>query len=353
MTSTTIDLHAPVEYLNRDAVLWVLCEAPNVPPHLVATLIGLAKHADADGRGARPSHALLAWYARKSEKSVGRDIDQLEELRLIERGDQRLTWHLPPNQRPVVWNLCMSRRRGARPEPSRGGRPRTVKAAAAGEEKPARCETGGTPTSPRRSARPGGRRRETGGTYKENRGDVDVPRSGLEDPQKKTNHQTSSDRPGTAGTDSPPQAVGEDAPTPQELAAARQVLEAVQDDGRADPVKRVRFGSTLATLSQLVVERLRAGWTPADLTKALSGELVSVRGGSVFGALRVRLLNVGPPPQAAPRVEVAHVAGCLNGYVPVGDHELPCSGCRPAHFVRYAHARGVETFDQLAALYAA
>lgn len=89
---------------------WVLEEAPGVRPHLVAALLGLANHADRDGRGSFPSQATLARYARKTDRAIRNDLDQLEADGLIARGDQRLVEHLPADERPVVWDLAVDRK---------------------------------------------------------------------------------------------------------------------------------------------------------------------------------------------------------------------------------------------------
>ncbi|NED58701.1 hypothetical protein G3I24_48430 [Micromonospora aurantiaca] len=74
-------------------------------------LIGLANHAHANGRAAYPSQERLAYYARKSTRSVRTDLATLERLGIIRRGDQRHVAHLPTDRRPVAWDLAMERRR--------------------------------------------------------------------------------------------------------------------------------------------------------------------------------------------------------------------------------------------------
>ncbi|TYC24383.1 helix-turn-helix domain-containing protein [Micromonospora sp. MP36] len=97
--------------MSIEAVSWALSHAPDVPPQCLAVLIGLANHADAAGRAAFPSQERLAHYARKTVRSVRRDLDELERLGLIRRGDQRHTAFLPADRRPVVWDLATHRRR--------------------------------------------------------------------------------------------------------------------------------------------------------------------------------------------------------------------------------------------------
>ncbi|MGW7350903.1 helix-turn-helix domain-containing protein [Streptomyces sp. NPDC054784] len=95
--------------MSLEATVWALKFAPPMPPQLLGTLIGLAEHADARGRGAYPSVPTLAAYACKSERSVQRDIKSLLELSLIRRGDQRLADQLPADKRPEVYDLALER----------------------------------------------------------------------------------------------------------------------------------------------------------------------------------------------------------------------------------------------------
>lgn len=88
---------------------WAIEQAPPMPAQLVATLAGLANHADAKGRGAYPSLPKLAAYTCKAERSVRRDLRQLEELGLIRSGDPRKVAHLPSDRRPEVYDLAMEK----------------------------------------------------------------------------------------------------------------------------------------------------------------------------------------------------------------------------------------------------
>lgn len=93
--------------MSVEAISWVLNEAPGVPPSLVSTLIGIANHAAPDGRHSYPSQPTLSRYTRKSERQVRRDLAELVRLKLIRKGDQRIVEHLPPDRRPVVYDLAM------------------------------------------------------------------------------------------------------------------------------------------------------------------------------------------------------------------------------------------------------
>lgn len=118
--------------MSIEAVSWALSEAPNVPPSCVAVLVGLANHADAHGRGAWPSQATLARYARKSERAVRADLAQLEALGLIVRAPRG-------SRRTIVWNLTMARP-AERTAPAGSTAPATPEAHSRPARKPASAE---------------------------------------------------------------------------------------------------------------------------------------------------------------------------------------------------------------------
>jgi hypothetical protein len=99
------------------AITWALESATNVPPQHVSLLIGLANHADRDGRGSYPSIATLARYTRKSPRQVQRGLAELVAAGVIRPGDQRLTMHMRADRRPAVWDLRMAGA-GSQPRPS-------------------------------------------------------------------------------------------------------------------------------------------------------------------------------------------------------------------------------------------
>ena len=86
---------------------WAIELAPPMPSQLVGTLVGLAYHADAEGRGAYPSLARLAAYTCKAERSVRRDLRQLQDLKLIRPGDPARVAHIPADRRPEVYDLAI------------------------------------------------------------------------------------------------------------------------------------------------------------------------------------------------------------------------------------------------------
>ena len=95
--------------MSKEAMDWAMEYAPPMPSQLVATLSGLARHADKKGRGAYPSVARLAAYACKDKRSVQRDLRLLIELGLIRLGDQSKAAHLPEGKRPDVYDLAVER----------------------------------------------------------------------------------------------------------------------------------------------------------------------------------------------------------------------------------------------------
>jgi hypothetical protein len=101
--------------VSLEAVAWVLNDAPDLPAHCVGVMVGLANHADPDGKGAFAAQGRLSGYSRKTDRQVRRDLEQLESLGLIRRGDQRLVAHIPADKRPIVWDLAMDRRIEERP----------------------------------------------------------------------------------------------------------------------------------------------------------------------------------------------------------------------------------------------
>lgn len=140
--------------MSVEAITWVLKDAPDVPPPLVSTLIGLANHAAPDGRNAYPSQPTLARYTRKDERTVRRDLAKLVRLGLIRRGDQRIVDHLPKDRRPVVYDLAMWRRGDLDGgTPTSGGTRKSARTPTS-ERGDAHVRTGGTPTSAKPSNEP-------------------------------------------------------------------------------------------------------------------------------------------------------------------------------------------------------
>lgn len=97
------------QWFGRRAIEWVLDEAPHVPPNLVSTLIGLARHAQDDGTGAGPGVETLMGYTNKSRRQVKYDLDKLRELKIIKvSDDQSRVAHIRADRRPVVYDIAMT-----------------------------------------------------------------------------------------------------------------------------------------------------------------------------------------------------------------------------------------------------
>lgn len=95
--------------MSLQAMTWVMREAP-VGKDCAARVIlyALADHEDPRGRGAYPSVKTLSELSHLSIRTVQRKLDELEELGVIRRGDQRLVSHIRADRRPVVRDLNMS-----------------------------------------------------------------------------------------------------------------------------------------------------------------------------------------------------------------------------------------------------
>ena len=92
--------------MSVEAVSWAINKAPvggNVTARMI--LVSLADKADEYGRDAWKYTSAIADSIRKSDATVFRTLAWLEEIGVIERGDQRLVDHYPEYARPVVWNL--------------------------------------------------------------------------------------------------------------------------------------------------------------------------------------------------------------------------------------------------------
>lgn len=93
--------------MSLDAMVWALKRAPVTDPLAHLVLIGLADHADPQGREARPSQKRLAEYVNVTDRTIRTKLRMLEDQGLIRPGDDRLVAHLRADRRPLVWDLCM------------------------------------------------------------------------------------------------------------------------------------------------------------------------------------------------------------------------------------------------------
>lgn len=74
---------------------------------LTIVLLGLANHADPDGRNAFPAVATLVRYTRLSERSVQNALRTLKDLKLIKQSDPAIVaaYVKRADRRPQSWNL--------------------------------------------------------------------------------------------------------------------------------------------------------------------------------------------------------------------------------------------------------
>lgn len=93
--------------MSFDPVLWAMKDAPVANVEEWAILACLAEHADDDGCNAMPSQATIAKRTKTSPATVKRRIADLEQRRIIQRGDQSIAERYPADRRPVVWDLMI------------------------------------------------------------------------------------------------------------------------------------------------------------------------------------------------------------------------------------------------------
>lgn len=117
---TTVDSSATSSWTCLPCVEWVLEAAPDVPAHLVSTLLGVARHARPDGRDAHPGVDRLCGYTRKSVRQVKADLADLLCLGLLRRPhDQSAADRYPGDRRPTVYDLEYAPLRPHGPRPDR------------------------------------------------------------------------------------------------------------------------------------------------------------------------------------------------------------------------------------------
>lgn len=110
-------------WVGRDAVCWVLDDAPGLPGKLVATLLAVARHAGEDGRNSCAHVSTLAYETRKSIRQVQRDLAELRKIGLLLPGDASIAADFPIDRRPEVYDLPIHLKRGDicdTPVPERG-----------------------------------------------------------------------------------------------------------------------------------------------------------------------------------------------------------------------------------------
>ncbi|GIF98762.1 helix-turn-helix domain-containing protein [Catellatospora citrea] len=256
--------------MSVEAITWVLNDAPDLPPNLVATLIALANHADPNGQAAAPSQNLLARYTRKKPRTIRDDLAALKANGLIRHGDQQQVAFLPADRRPVVYDLAMERH-AQPPTADTDPRPQNSPPAAvdnpvdnpvdrraavhcrpAARHHPSIASAGGPPPSATNTLISANVKREA--AYRR--------RTILEEEVRP--------------------------PTPEALASATGLLLELEHPWRVGR-------RTAAALAPLVAAAFSAGWKRKDLAAHLAGNPGGVR--SYTAVLRARLGDLPAPPR--------------------------------------------------------
>jgi len=258
--------------MSIEAMNWVLTQAPDLPAALQPVLMGLASHAHGDGTNAYPSQDRLAFYARKGERQIRRDLEQLEELGLIVRGDQRVVAHIDARYRPIVWNLAMWL---VRDIPERF-LPRYAQRTVPNGRVPADRfredslvhlrEVLQDPPEPAQQDNrdiQGGHVGHSGGTYTTFRGVVHVPLT-IREPKEEPTRPPAPDQPPGGDHASAAQAGGTD--------QSRQILR----NASAGLGNRTPTGPIAGRLITEVTAALSRGWTPTAVETALKSPLNGV-----------------------------------------------------------------------------
>ena len=97
--------------MSLKATTWALYETPKTLDAVeLRLLLIIADNTDDYGRGFAKSNGKLAELAGISKRTVQTKLANLKNLGLIRAGNQKLVSYLAPNRRPVVYDLCMTRR---------------------------------------------------------------------------------------------------------------------------------------------------------------------------------------------------------------------------------------------------
>ncbi|WP_329070369.1 helix-turn-helix domain-containing protein [Amycolatopsis sp. NBC_01480] len=142
--------------MSIEAIHWVLNTAP-IPADrrdassLTVVLVGLANHADPDGRNAFPALSTLARYTRLSERSVRYALRGLEELGLIRASDPGIVaaYVRRADRRPNGYDLAMPTLPFAVDNSASSGDNSSGNDPSARQSLPLAEQDGGQPTGPR------------------------------------------------------------------------------------------------------------------------------------------------------------------------------------------------------------
>jgi len=97
--------------MSVQAIAWAIEQQEVREPETQLVLMCLANYAAADGANAFPSIQRLTRDSRLSESTVRRQLQKLEKMSLIRRGNQAITaaFIVRADRRPTVYDLLMPR----------------------------------------------------------------------------------------------------------------------------------------------------------------------------------------------------------------------------------------------------
>jgi hypothetical protein len=329
-------------------------------------LLAWSNNAHEDGRHAYATVETVARYAECSERTVQRNVPLLLEGGFLREGDQRMVQHLPPGERPIVYDIAMTPQQVTEWAAAyRAGQGRRSQFAEAGRR-------GGQVAARNRAARDGGgdnlappvdkvAPQVIGGdnlappvdnsgvgchSYVTPGGDTRLSpetKGFTKDQNQPPPSRPGAPDPAPPGTPGGRVVVGGDPdqqpnPLAAELVDAEWVLgELIGDRPMAQAARR-------RVLTRLV-EHLHQGWTPSGLLAELDTSPLSTAA-NLVGVLHWRIDQMRdtppPPPAPVPTAPRSHGpcdrADCDSsdggrGFVALDDRPVvPCPACHPARY---------------------
>lgn len=324
--------------MSSTALMWAAGIAPVADVQEYAVLIRMADEADESGCGVYLATATIADDIKVSEKTVQRRLDAMLDRKLIGLGDQSLARRIRADRRPVVYDLLIPAIRFS--DLAKTNKRRAEKGL------PPITETNrpdqDTPTSADMRARRSDVGKARGRKLDEQLGHVDEPdiaggvtisppvhgvtisppvdaTGGLPVPNGVTTSPERGDYqspnpgvdpgPDPGSTPLPPRSATSDDsetviknqeegdPSQNRTGEAELLLATILGRNSVEVIRRP-IGRKHTTLVRLVADRLAAGWTADQITKAIGDPLIGAS--SVYAVLKHRLDDLAAGPPATP-----------------------------------------------------